>query len=370
MTTNRRVGRRRALTLVAGAATWLAAGCGSGGNASPPPPTRNWRMGFSGLPPRFSVADVIRTIDLWSPRAELAAIHEELPWTDLLAGMTPQAILQRDKVDLVAYYRGKGHRLMFMIDLTDGLSRADEAPQLRALGRSLTEAPVQQAARAYALAVAQLLRPEYLGLAAETNLIRAAAAPALYAAVRQTANAAAVDLRNAGFAGAVFASVQVETAWGRLVGSGPFVGIAADGADFAFNQLLGLSSYPHFAFATPEEIPSDYYGRLQQGAAATLPVMVVEGGWPSAGASANGVTFTSSPALQARYLARHAALLDGVGARGWIQLPFTDLDVASLPPPVPPNLPLFTTLGLVDTQYAAKPALAQWDALFARALTS
>lgn len=101
-------------------------------------------MGFSPTPPRPTTDVVLHGIDLWSLRAEIAAIHEELPWTDLLAGMSPDAILDRDKVQLVNYMRGKGLKLYFMADLTDGLSRGEEAPQLRALGRSLVEPAVQQ----------------------------------------------------------------------------------------------------------------------------------------------------------------------------------------------------------------------------------
>ena len=109
-------------------------------------------MGFSGLPPRNNLTDAIRTIDLWSARADLAAIHEELPWTELLAGTSAETILQRDKVGLVNYYRSKGQQLMFMVDLTDGLDRSQEAPQLRALGRSIAEPAVQQVYRSYVLA--------------------------------------------------------------------------------------------------------------------------------------------------------------------------------------------------------------------------
>lgn len=65
-------------------------------------------------------------------------------------------------------------------------------------------------------------------------------------------------------------------------------------------------------------------------------------------------------------MTRHAALLDSVAARGWMQLEFVDIDPAAFPQPAPANLPLFVTLGLVDAQYASKPALAQWDALYAR----
>lgn len=55
-----------------------------------------------------------------------------------------------------------------------------------------------------------------------------------------------------------------------------------------------------------------------------------------------------------------------MAARGWTQLEFVDIDPAAFPQPAPPSLALFVTLGFVDTQYAAKPALAQWDALYAR----
>ena len=192
---------------------------------------------------------VIQGIDLWSTRAELAAIHEELPWTDLLAGQTPDAILDRDKVDLVKYMRSKGLKLYFMADLTDGLSRGEEAPQLRALGRSITEPAVQQVYRDYVLAVNRKLQPEILGLAAETNLIRAAADPLVYAAVVKAANDAAADLHTAGSRATLLFSVQVETAWGVLGGSGGYSGVEQDFRDFPFAQRIGLSSYPYFSFA-------------------------------------------------------------------------------------------------------------------------
>ena len=344
-----------------------ACGGGGGGSASTSPPTaaatRTWSLGFSAIPPRLTTAAVLQGIDLWSQRAEIAAIHEELPWKDLLGGiMTPDAILDRDKVQLVDYMRGKGLKLYFMADLTDGLSRDKEAPQLRALNRSITELEVQRAYRNYMLAVQRKLHPEFIGLAAETNLIRVAAPSAVYAAVVTATNDAAADLRAAGSAATLMFSVQVETAWGLLPSNANYVGVEQDFTDFPFAQMLGLSSYPYFAFTQPEDIPINYYGRLPNGR--TLPVMVVEGGWTSATAG----TIQSSPELQARYITRHAQLLDAVGARGLIQLVFADIDLASIPPPIPSNLPLFINIGLTDSDFNAKPALAAWDALHARRL--
>jgi hypothetical protein len=371
--------RRRRGLLVAAAAAGAAAmplaigACSSsssnaptpapGPTPSPPPgPTRTWAMGFSPFPPRPTVDAVIQGIDLWSRRADLAIIHEELPWTDLLAGMTPDAILDRDKVALVAYLRSKGvQRLVFIGDLNDGLAREREAPQLRAAGRSITEPAVQRLYRDYLLAVDRKLAPAVIGLAAESNLIRTAA-PALYPAVVRTVADSAAALRGAGSRAALLVSVQVDHAWGRLDRSNAYSGIERDFADFPGIDMLGLSAYPYFGWPAPEDVPTDYYARLLGGRA--LPTMVVEGGWTSAGAG----DVVSSPAVQARWITRQAALLDAVGARGWLALQFTDIDLAAFPPPLPANLPLFANLGLVDSTFAPKPALAAWDTLFARPL--
>ena len=344
----------------------VAAACAAcGGGAAIPLPvalTRTWRMGFAPTPPRLDAATLLHGVDLWSTRAELAIIHEELPWTDLLAGMTPDAIIDRDKAALVSYLRGKGLGLVFMADPTDGLSRGEEAPQLRAAGVSLADPAVRQLYRDWVLAFVRRFQPEHVGLGAETNLIRAAAPPALYEAVVAASNAAAVDLRTAGSSARQFISVQVETAWGLLGGTGAWVGIDRDYADFPSIEALGLSSYPYFAFPEPEAIPANYYSRLLAGR--SLPAFVAEGGWTSASVG----TVVSSTDAQARYVSRHAELLDSISAIALLQLLYADLDVASLPQPVPANLPLFADLGLTDSTYTAKPALAAWDALHARNL--
>jgi len=308
------------------------------------------------------VAVAIQGIDLMSQRAEIAAIHEELPWKDLLAGMSADAILDRDKAQLVKYLRAKGFKLYLMADANDGLSRGQEAPQLRALGRSIAEPAVQEAYRRYVTAFARRFEPEYIGLGAETNLARKMAPPALYAGIVRAANGAAADLRAAHSTAVLLSSVQVETAWGLLPQPGPYAGVERDLADFPFIQLLGLSSYPYFAFAQPEDIPDDYFSRLLGGR--PLPVMVVEGGWTSASVG----PVHSSPQLQARYFARLARLADGIHARAVIQLLFADLDLASFPKPQPDVLPPFTRIGVVDDRFRAKPALRAWDELYRRPL--
>ena len=331
-----------------------------GNPASPSGPSRSYRMGFSPLPPRNNDgAAVFASLEMWTQRADAGIMHVQLPWAAMLAGSSATAEVQKDPLAVANYYRAKGLQIVVVLDPTDGLDRAAEAPELVAAHRSLTEPQIQELYREYAAAVVALIHPEYLGLAAETNLIRAVAPPAVYAAVVKVANDAAAVLLAQGTATKLFVSVQVETAWGLLPQAGGFQGIAADLAAFPFLQALGLSSYPYAAWPEPTDVPLDYYQRLL--GTTGLPALVVEGGWTSASVS----TVVSTPAKQAAYFRRHAQLLDAVDARFVFQLTFTDLDLSSFPPPLPANLFFFAYLGLVDANLVAKPALAVWDSLFA-----
>ncbi len=317
---------------------------------------RTYRMGFSAIPPRPDFSLVLATIDLWSHRADAAILHVEPPWDTLLKGLPADSAVRVLHKPLADYYRSKGMMVVVTLDATNGLDRSAESAALVAAGRSLTEPAVQRVYRDFAVAMDTLLHPTYLGLAAETNLIRAAAPTALYDAVVQAANGAAGDVRAVDPKVILDVSVQVETAWGRLGGGNTYQGIGTDLADFPFVQAVGLSSYPYLGgFTEPEQLPLDYYARLT-----AKPELVVEGGWASA--SVGGVV--SSPERQARYIRRQMQLLDRARAVAVFQLTFTDLDPAYFPSGS--ILPLFATLGLVDVNLTPKPALAPWDSAFAR----
>lgn len=341
----------------------LCAAAACRGDDGPPAPAngppRSYRMGFSAIPARNSQDAVLAGLELWTRRADAAIMHVSVPYKALLAGTTAATYVNVVDLPLAQYYRAKGLELVVMLDVTDGLNRAADAPELVELGRSTTEPAVQQLYREYALAMATIVAPRYLGLAAETNLIRMAAPAALYDALHQMTNDAAAALEGANSSAIPYVSVQVDAAWGRLAQAGEYQGVEQDFADFPFIRALGLSSYPYFAYSDPDDIPADYYSRLLNGRA--VPVMVVEGGWTSA--PVGGVA--SGPETQSRYLRRQAALLDAVQARAVFQLTFSDLDVESLGLPPGSILPFFASLGLVDTDLAPKPALAVWDSLFA-----
>jgi hypothetical protein len=307
-------------------------------------------MGFSPIPPRLDTALQIQVLTLTTQHSDAGLVQLGIPWAVLLADTAAAREVRVVRLPLVQYYRATGRAVTVALDVTDGLNRAAEAPELVAAGRSITDTAVQRLYREYVAAVDSILEPDDLSLAAETNLIRLAAPAPVYQAVVTMAGAAAQERKAHGSRATLLVSVQVETAWGRLQGGTTYVGIAQDLADFPFIQALGLSSYPFLGgFAVPEDIPLDYYQRLVAGTG--LTPLVLEGGWPSE-------EFGSSPALQARYVGRHAEILSQARAAALFQITFTDLV-----PDLAPGLGPFSHLGLVDTLLASKPALAVWDSL-------
>jgi hypothetical protein len=104
-----------------------------------------------------------------------AIMHISVPYLALLSGLTAPQEVRGNELGLANYYRAKGLRLVITVDVTNGLDRAREDPVLDSLGRSITDSAVPRLYREYVLALDSILHPDYLGLAAETNLIRLAA---------------------------------------------------------------------------------------------------------------------------------------------------------------------------------------------------
>ncbi|HVT37504.1 MAG TPA: hypothetical protein VHE78_00535 [Gemmatimonadaceae bacterium] len=322
-------------------------------------------MGFSAVPPKPDFAIALRAIDMWTGRADAGIISFELPWTKLLSGTTPESDVLNDKLPLANRFRSKGLDVVVMIDVENGVARERESAELVAAGRSITEPAIQAIYRRYVVLTDSVLKPSVLGLALETNLVRLAAPAGVYEAAVKMTNDAARELRARGSTAKLAVSLQVEVAWGRLGGNGPYRGVAADMRDFPFVDVLGLSSYPYLGlFNDPSEIPDNYYSRIATETGRR--VFVSEGGWSSAPISLPGISVASSPAMQARNIARQAVLLNTAHAFAFLQLEFADLDIGSFPPPVDPGILPFLTIGIVDSELRAKPGLASWDSVFAR----
>lgn len=330
--------------------------------------TRTYRMGFQNSAPRYDDFNlVLQTIALWSTRADAAMITTEVPWDSLLAGKTPQQYVKNNYVGLVEYYRSKKFKLWVYIDPQNGLNRTSDANALVAVGKSIAQPEMQKLYRRFVVVMDSMLRPDHLGLALETNLIRIAAPSSIYNGVKKAANDAVADVRAIDPTVKLSVSVQADVAWGKLLGNGTYLGIQQDFVDFPFIEELGVSSYPYFDFSNPDEIPINYYARLVEGKA--MSMMITEGGWTSASFEGpNQKLISGSVEAQQKYIARQSQLLDAAPSIAWFQLPFTDIDLTKIPTNVDPSIRYFAYLGLVDINLQPKLSLTTWDNIFQRKL--
>jgi len=347
------------VTLLAGVAV-IGSGCKKHSQAAAA--GRSYRMGFMSSAPRPDLTLYLRSLTLWPEHSDATIISTEVPWDSLLNGENAATYITGNYLGLVNYCRSLNLKLWVYIDPANGLDRSSDATQLVALGKSIAQPAMQQVYQRFVLAADSLLHPDHLGLALETNAIRFASPDSIYKGVVAAANGAAVVVRAIDPSVPLSVSVQADLAWGKIGGTG-YVGVAQDFTDFSFLQELGISSYPYLVFSVPGDIPLNYYSQLV--ADHPLPVFVSEGGWSSVSLTGGtyGLAVQSSPAIQAAYIDRQGLLLSQAHAIGLFQLTYTDLDLAGWPAIDTAGLFPFAFLGVVDSNFAAKPALAAWDSL-------
>jgi len=121
----------------------------------------------------------------------------------------------------------------------------------------------------------------------------------------------------------------------------------------------GITLYPFFAHATPDEIPADYLAPLLARIGDT-PIAITETGWPAEGAPGFEPPWETSEAHQVAYLDRLETLLEG------IEVPLVSW--VWLHPPVfvqggplsPLEWNIFHSLSLRRADGSARPVLGAW----------
>ena len=329
-------------------------------HSDPVAPSRTYRMGFANSAPRPDLNEIIQSLGIWTTHADAAIISTEVPWDSLLNGENPVTYVTNTYVQLTNIFRTSNMKLWVYIDPENGLNRQIDSDPLVARHQSIAQPAIQQLYTRFVVVMDSILKPDHLGLALETNLIRFAAPDSIYQGVKQATNSAAAAVRVTDKQVPLSISVQAEVAWGLLgTSTTGYVGIAKDFTDFPFIQELGISSYPYMSYTTPADMPLTYYSQLTTGH--SIPVFVSEGGWTSANLDAYGIK--SSTAQQQAYIRRQSQMLTQAKAIALFQLTFTDLAVSAWGPTVSNELAPFAFLGMVDSNFVPKPALTTWDSL-------
>ena len=330
---------------------------------SPPPnplnATRPYMLAFSILLPPSAHFDELlaQKIALMSRRSDADIEHPDIPWKALLQGSSPEN-LAKNLVPPINLARSKGMKVFLMLEPLNGLDRSSEADELITLHKSIKDPDVQKLYHDYVIAIARIVKPDYLGLAAEVNTIHITRKD-IYPFLVKMVNDAAQDIKKQNPALPLYVSADVNVAWGVANPKHEYIGINDVFQDFAFMNAISFTVSPAQLYNTPEEVPNDYLTRPLAGHG--IPVLIDESGWPS-----QPWQKPSSPEMQARWIKKIGALADSVHAMLVAQLIFNDIDIS---PPYPPILDFFISQGLVNKDFSPKPALAEWDNLFSRTLT-
>lgn len=360
------------LVAISFAARWSGASSGTGDPAvrvvvpglsaeRPPAATRPYRMGWFLQTPQPTIESLLRTMPEQAKVSDAVLLQREVPWSRIQAGVPMETIFKEEYDDLVAYLRGLGLEVMFLVDPLDGLNRTRESNEMRKIGGSLKDAGLQRLHEQWVELLATRYRPQFLGCASEINTLGAHGDRELYDAIKGICNRLAPRLRQAVLGIRFFVSFQVDDAWDRR----PFVHSDVD--QFAMTRefdidVLGLSTYPSFFFNDPSDIPADYFRRLQ--VASGKPVLVAEGGW-SADPTRTGTT-AESIARQTAFYRRFFDLLDSVDVEAAILLLYADLDMetwisfAGTQGVDIEGLRNFARMGIVDERLSPRPAAEVW----------
>lgn len=133
---------------------------------------------------------------------------------------------------------------------------------------------------------------------------------------------------------------------------------ALDAHDMTKVDILGITLYPWFSVATPQQIPDDYLAPLLQRTGAT-PIAITETGWP-ADTLGLQTPWQASQDVQLEYIDALARVLEGVDLRmlNWLFLHPMNVQPVSL------EAQLFGSLSLRNQSGEKRPIYDTWVSFF------
>jgi len=249
---------------------WWACGDGSAPTSKP----RTFLMGFSAIRACRLNRRRHRRDQQLGAHADAAIMHVSRPGRRCRWVRRRIRRCERSELPLANYYRAKGLEIVFNGGATDGLN-ARRSAGARECGSQHHDTTVQRLYREWVFAVANRsgLSTSARG---ETNLIRQLAPDSVYQALVTVATR---PLRRS--APQVCRARCTQCAGRDGVGPAQraYQGIAQDLADFPFVEAFGYRAILTSADLRPRGDSTRLLQPDRQ--SATLPVLVVEGGWPS-----------------------------------------------------------------------------------------
>jgi hypothetical protein len=338
-------------------ATVLISACGHGAaatkrDASSGPP-RNFMMGFSTVPRELNADAYADTFDLAAKNGEMVLIQRTPPWSDFVPGASISADTGETTASEKKKIADKNLKVFFAIDPTDGSTGRDRLADLppSLSGKNFADPAIRAAFISYAEYVAVNYKPAYMALGVEMNLYYEKNKndfnnfKTLYAQAYDEVKKVSPDTQ-------VTVTFQYEDLQGLLPTSDEhFPDWQLVRAFDPKLDLVAISTYPSFAYASASAIPPDYYSQLA--AFTDKPIAIAEMGYASAtgGQHLNDGTEQDQQAYLTRVLKDATQL----------HMPFV-VWFAAWDPSFAKDSPysVFEHIGLLRSDSTPKPAWQTW----------
>lgn len=313
---------------------------------------RGYMLGFSSIPAELTERAYLDTYDLAATHGEALLLQRPPAWADFLPGATISEALRSQTLAEKRAGETRGLDLVYVLDPFDPATRSglQGVPASHA-GGTLADGDLRQALLADALFIARNVRPAYLVIGHEVNVVfeRDPAAytefVSIYSETYDAVKEAVPDTE-------VLTSFQYEELLGVIPWLPPHAPRWELLQDFDGRlDQFGITTYPSFAFAVARKVQPFYYAQISE--RTNLPVAFVSAGYAS-GVGREGIN-ASTPAEQRRFLQRLFSDADDLGASLLVWLLSRDLSYATEPPE-----DLVATLGLQAVDGTPKEAWPAW----------
>jgi hypothetical protein len=314
---------------------------------------RAFRLGFSSLPPSLTDAGSRAAFDLAGQQGDVLLIQRAPSWAEFLDGAVPSARLRATTTSEREAARSRGLQLFMALDPFEASDRG----RLAALppgnpNRDLADPALRSAFVAEATYIAVNYQPAFLALGMEVNAtyernpLQYARFVATYREAYRAVKAAAPETQ-------VFVTFQYEQLLGVIPWEPPHPPrwqLLRDYADHA--DLLGITTYPSFAYPVARKVPPDYYRQVLDHTSLRLAFAAV--GYASA-EGRDGVN-SATPPEQRRFLERLLMEADELASPLVIWFVGRDAEYLTTPP-----YDLLASIGLRDARDQPKEAWTLWE---------
>lgn len=356
-----RTSLRALIAAFAVASAMLLAGCGTTRTLPTATPTpretagapRAFRLGFSSLPPALTDAGYRAAFDLAGQQGDILLIQRAPSWAEFMDGAVPSARLRATTTSEREAARSRGLQLFMALDPFE----AGDRGRLAALppgnaNRDLADPALRSAFVAEATYIAVNYQPAFLALGLEINSTYERN-PQQYARFLEAYREAYRAVKAAVPETQVFVTFQYEQLLGVIPWEPPhpprwqLLGDYAGSAD-----LLGITTYPSFAYPVARKVPPDYYRQALDHSSLRLAFASV--GYASA-EGRDGVN-SATPPEQRRFLERVLMEADEFASPLLIWFVGRDAEYLTTPP-----VDLLSSIGLRTVRDEPKEAWGVWE---------